>query len=57
MYIKLHKVMEKEKCMPRKMQMLDSMNDKELRATGSLSSSSYIKMFAAGLGSSSYNNL
>lgn len=56
-YVKLNEVMEREKCMPRKLQVLNSISDKEISAAGQLSSKGYVKMFAAGLGSTSYQNV
>ncbi|CAD8081151.1 unnamed protein product [Paramecium sonneborni] len=56
-YVNLNKAMEQEQCMPRKMQIIDNHNKKEISVSGQLSSQQYIKMFASGLGSSTFNQL
>lgn len=54
---RLNSVMNNENCLPRKLQILDTQTDKEILAAGQLSSKGYVKMFAAGLGSTSYQGV
>ncbi|CAK73116.1 unnamed protein product (macronuclear) [Paramecium tetraurelia] len=56
-YVNLNKAMQDQQCMPRKMQIIDNLNKKEISVAGQLSSHQYIKLFAAGLGSSTFHQL